>query len=127
MHLAAAAVVLAPALALGSFLTVVATRVPARRSIVRPPSSCDSCEMQILRRDNVPLLSYALLRGRCRHCRARITPLTPAVELVTATLIAACFALLGVTAWAALASSLCAVLVVLAAIGLGATGSRRFF
>jgi prepilin signal peptidase PulO-like enzyme (type II secretory pathway) len=127
MHLAAAAFVYAPALALGSFLTVVATRVPARRSIVRPPSSCDSCGTEILRRDNVPLLSYALLRGRCRHCQARISPLTPAVELATVASIAACFALLGVTAWAALASAVCAVLVVLAAIGLGATGSRRFF
>lgn len=125
MNLAAAAFVLAPALALGSFLNVVVTRVPARRSIVRPPSSCDSCGAEILRRDNVPLFSYALLRGRCRHCRARISPLHPVVELVTATLVAGCFAVLGVTAWAVLASALCAVLVVLAAIGLGATGSRR--
>jgi prepilin signal peptidase PulO-like enzyme (type II secretory pathway) len=120
MNLAAAALVLAPALALGSFLTVVVARAPARRSIVRPPSSCDSCGVEILRRDNVPLLSYALLRGRCRHCRARISPLYPAVELVTAALVAACFAVLGVTAWAALTSALGAVGVVLVA-----SGSRR--
>ena len=116
MDVAAAAVVLAPALALGSFLTVVAVRVPARRSIVRPPSSCGSCETEILRRDNVPLLSYALLRGRCRHCDARISPLYPAVELVSAALIVGCFAVFGVTAEAALASGVCAVLVTLSAM-----------
>ena len=116
MNIAAAAVVLAPALALGSFLNVVVVRVPARRSLLRPPSSCDGCATQILRRDNVPLLSYALLRGRCRHCDARISPLYPAVELVTAALIAFCFAVLGPGVRAGLAAALCAALVVLAAM-----------
>ncbi len=116
MDAAAAAFVLAPALALGSFLNVVVVRVPAGRSIVRPPSSCGSCATEILRRDNVPLLSYALLRGRCRHCDARISPLYPAVELVSAALTVACFAVFGVTAQAALASAVCAVLVTLSAI-----------
>jgi prepilin signal peptidase PulO-like enzyme (type II secretory pathway) len=83
---------------------------------VRPPSSCDSCATEILWRDNVPLLSYALLRGRCRHCDARISPLYPAVELVSAALIVACFAALGVTAQAALASAVCALLVTLSAV-----------
>ena len=64
MNVAAAAFVLAPALALGSFLNVVVARVPARRSILRPPSSCGNCSTEILWRDNVPLVSYALLRGR---------------------------------------------------------------
>jgi leader peptidase (prepilin peptidase) / N-methyltransferase len=117
MDVAAAALALAPALALGSFLTVVVTRVPARRSIVRPPSSCGSCGTEILWRDNVPVLSYALLRGRCRHCDARISPLYPAVELVSAALIVACFAVFGVTAQAALVSGVCAALVALSAIG----------
>jgi prepilin signal peptidase PulO-like enzyme (type II secretory pathway) len=116
MDATAAALVLAPALALGSFLNVVAVRVPARRSIVRPPSSCGSCATKILRRDNVPLLSYALLLGRCRHCDARISPLYPAVELLSAALIATCFAAFGVTAQAVLASGVCAVLVTLSAI-----------
>ena len=116
MNAAAAAFVLAPALALGSFLNVVVARVPARRSILRPPSSCGSCETEILWRDNVPLVSYALLRGRCRHCDARISPLYPAVELVSAALIVACFAAFGLTAWAALAAGFCAVLVTLSAI-----------
>ncbi len=59
VNVAAAAFVLAPALALGSFLNVVVARVPARRSILRPPSSCGSCETEILWRDNIPVLSYA--------------------------------------------------------------------
>ena len=108
--------VLAPALALGSFLNVVVVRVPARRSLVRPPSSCGDCGTEILWRDNIPVVSYVLLRGRCRHCDAHISLLYPAVELVTAALVVACFAVFGLTVWAALASALCAALVALSAI-----------
>ena len=118
MNAAAAAFVLAPALALGSFLNVVVARVPARRSLLRPPSSCGSCGHEILWRDNIPLVSYALLRGRCRHCQARISPLYPVVEAVTAALVVACVAVYGLTPEAALASGFCAVLVVLSAIDL---------
>jgi leader peptidase (prepilin peptidase)/N-methyltransferase len=113
---AAAALVLAPALALGSFLNVVAARVPVRRSLLRPPSSCGSCGEEILWRDNVPLLSYLLLRGRCRHCGARISLVYPLVEAGTAGLVAACAAVYGLTPYAALAGAFCAVLVVLAVI-----------
>lgn len=116
MNAAAAAFVLAPALALGSFLNVVVARVPARRSLLRPPSSCGSCGTEILWRDNVPVLSYLLLRGRCRHCEARISPTYPLVEAVTALLIVACVAVWGLTAYAALAAGFCAVLVVLSVI-----------
>jgi leader peptidase (prepilin peptidase)/N-methyltransferase len=116
VNAAAAAFVLAPALALGSFLNVVVARVPARRSILRPPSSCGSCATEILWRDNIPVLSYVLLRGRCRHCDAPISQLYPAVELVSAGLIVACFAVFGATAWAALTAGFCAVLVALSAI-----------
>jgi leader peptidase (prepilin peptidase)/N-methyltransferase len=111
-----ALVALAPALALGSFLNVVVARVPARRSILHPPSSCGSCGTEILWRDNVPLLSYALLRGRCRHCETRISPTYPLVEALTALLVVACFAVRGLTAEAALAAGFCAVLVVLSVI-----------
>jgi leader peptidase (prepilin peptidase)/N-methyltransferase len=116
MNAAAAVVALAPALALGSFLNVVAARVPARRSLIRPPSSCGSCEREILWRDNIPVLSYLLLRGRCRHCSARISPLYPAVEAATAALAVACVAVFGPTAQAALAVGFCAFLVTLSAI-----------
>jgi prepilin signal peptidase PulO-like enzyme (type II secretory pathway) len=116
VNVAAAAFVLAPALALGSFLNVVVARVPARRSILRPPSSCGSCDAEILWRDNIPVLSYALLRGRCRHCDASISLFYPAVELLTATLIVACVAVFGPTAEAALAAAFCSMLVVLSVI-----------
>jgi len=114
-----ALVVVAPALALGSFLNVVVARVPARRSLLRPPSSCGSCDTEILWRDNVPLLSFALLRGRCRHCDVRISPVYPVVEAVTAILVVACFAVYGLTAYAVLAAGFCAVLVALSAIDAG--------
>ena len=111
-------VVFAPGLALGSFLNVVAARVPLRRSIVRPPSACMSCNREIAWYDNVPLLSYFLLRGRCRHCEARIPFLYPAVELVTALLLAGCVLAFGLTARAAIAAFLCAVLVAVSVIDL---------
>jgi prepilin signal peptidase PulO-like enzyme (type II secretory pathway) len=116
VNTAAAAFVLAPALALGSFLNVVAARVPARRSIVRPPSSCGSCGHEIGWRDNIPVLSYVLLRGRCRHCDADISPMYPLVEAVTAALVVACVAVFGPTPKAALAAGFCAVLVTLSVI-----------
>jgi leader peptidase (prepilin peptidase)/N-methyltransferase len=115
---AAALFVLAPGLALGSFLNVVAVRVPERRSLLRPPSSCGSCEQEIAWRDNIPIVSYLLLRGRCRNCDASISPLYPLVEVVTAVLIVACVATFGPTAYAALAAAFCAVLVTLSVIDL---------
>jgi prepilin signal peptidase PulO-like enzyme (type II secretory pathway) len=116
VNAAAAAFAIAPALALGSFLNVVVARVPAGRSIVRPPSSCGSCGTEIRWRDNVPLLSYALLRGRCRHCDVRISLTYPLVEALTGLLVVACFAVWGATAEAALAAGFCSVLVVLSVI-----------
>jgi leader peptidase (prepilin peptidase) / N-methyltransferase len=116
MDYALAAVALAPGLAIGSFLNVVAARVPLRRSIVRPPSACMTCDTEIRWYDNVPLVSYALLRGRCRHCGVRIPLFYPAVELVTALLVAGCVLAFGLTAKAAVAAFFCAVLVAISAI-----------
>lgn len=115
MNAAAAVFVLPPALALGSFLNVAAVRVPARRSLVRPRSMCE-CGHEIGWRDNVPVVSYVLLRGRCRSCRAPISPMYPLVEAGTAGLIVACVTVFGVTAYAALAAGFCSVLVVLSVI-----------
>ena len=100
-----------PGLALGSFLNVVAVRVPLRRSIVRPRSACMSCGSEIAWHDNLPLVSYALLRGRCRSCGVRIPALYPLVELGTAFLVAGCVFAFGVTGEAAVAAFFCAVLV----------------
>jgi leader peptidase (prepilin peptidase)/N-methyltransferase len=72
-------------LSIGSFLNVVIYRVPAGKSIVAPPSACPQCDHQIGARDNIPLVSWILLRGRCRNCSAPISPRYPLVELGTAT------------------------------------------
>jgi leader peptidase (prepilin peptidase) / N-methyltransferase len=114
----AAAFAFAPALALGSFLNVVAARVPLKRSIVHPPSACMSCGERIAWYDNVPLVSWALLRGRCRSCKAAIPWVYPAVELATALLVAGCILAFGVTWDALVASFFCAVLVVISATDL---------
>ena len=84
MDFALAAFALAPGLAFGSFLNVVAARVPLRRSLVSPGSACMSCGHEIGWRDNIPVLSWLLLRGRCRDCEAVIPWRYPAVELVSA-------------------------------------------
>lgn len=118
MNAVAAAFVFAPALALGSLLNVVAARVPLRRSIVRPPSACMSCSERIAWYDNVPVLSWFLLRGRCRHCKAAIPWVYPGVELATAALVAGCVLAFGVTWDALIASFFCAVLVVISVIDL---------
>jgi leader peptidase (prepilin peptidase)/N-methyltransferase len=116
MDFALAAVAFAPGLALGSFLNVVAARVPLRRSLVRPRSSCMSCGHEIRWYDNVPLLSWLVLRGRCRDCAARIPFVYPAIELVTALLVAGCVLAFGLTGKAAVAAFFCAVLVAVSAI-----------
>ena len=77
-----------------------------------------SCGEQINWYDNLPLLSYVLLRGRCRHCQARIPLLYPGVELATAMLVAGCVLAFGLTAEAAIAAFFCAVLVAVSAIDL---------
>ena len=70
-------------LLIGSFLNVCIHRWPRGRSVVKPRSHCVRCRKFVAWYDNVPLLSYALLRGRCRHCGKRISLRYPAVELVT--------------------------------------------
>jgi leader peptidase (prepilin peptidase) / N-methyltransferase len=73
-------------LAFGSFLTVVIHRVPRKESIVLPGSACPSCGVAIRPRDNIPVLSYVLLRGKCRNCHTRISPQYPLIEALTAAL-----------------------------------------
>lgn len=71
-------------LIVGSFLNVVAYRVPAGRSVVTPRSACPSCGHEIRARDNIPVVSWFLLRGRCRDCARPISPRYPSVEAATA-------------------------------------------
>jgi leader peptidase (prepilin peptidase) / N-methyltransferase len=116
VDVALAAFVFAPGLALGSFLNVVAARLPERRSVVGGRSACLACGSEIAWYDNVPLVSYIVLRGRCRSCRAPIGWRYPAVELATGVLVAACFVRFGFSGEAFVAAYFCAVLVVLSAI-----------
>src|SRR3954447_15156016 len=71
-------------LLIGSFLNVVAYRLPRGESLLWPASHCPSCEAPIKPYDNVPVLSWLMLRGRCRGCGERISPRYPATELLTA-------------------------------------------
>ena len=85
-----AAIVLAAVggLIIGSFLNVVAYRLPRGESLSHPPSHCPSCGEPIKPYDNVPVLSWLLLRGRCRNCKAAISPRYPLVEALTGALYA---------------------------------------
>ena len=76
-------------LIIGSFLNVVAYRLPRGESLVAPGSHCPGCDAPIKPWDNVPLLSWLFLRGRCRHCSERISPRYPLVELATGAVFAA--------------------------------------
>ena len=116
MNLALAAVLAAPGLAVGSFLNVVVSRLPLRRSTAAGRSACMSCASEIAWHDNLPLLSYAILRGRCRSCGVRIPVRYPIVEALTAVLVIACGLRFGLTADALVAAFFCAVLVTLSAI-----------
>jgi leader peptidase (prepilin peptidase)/N-methyltransferase len=71
-------------LVFGSFLNVVIFRLPRGMSLIKPPSSCPGCGARIKPYDNVPVLSYVLLGGKCRTCRRRISTVYPAVEALTA-------------------------------------------
>ena len=82
-------------LAIGSFMNVVVYRLPRHMSVVQPPSHCPTCETQLTLFDLVPVMSWLWLRGRCRHCSARISSRYPLVELATGALCAAAAAALG--------------------------------
>jgi leader peptidase (prepilin peptidase)/N-methyltransferase len=105
-------------LLIGSFLNVVVARVPDRRSLVHPGSSCPGCGAAIAWYDNVPIVSFLALRGRCRACGTPIPWRYPVVEAVTAALFASAALRFGPTLDAVVAAALLAVLVALAAIDL---------
>ncbi|MCL4467903.1 MAG: prepilin peptidase [Deltaproteobacteria bacterium] len=84
-------------LVIGSFLNVVIYRLPEHQSIVSPGSHCPHCGKPIKPYDNIPLMSYMILRGRCRYCGNRISLRYPAVELITGLLAAGLFIKYGLT------------------------------
>jgi leader peptidase (prepilin peptidase) / N-methyltransferase len=105
-------------LIIGSFLNVVAYRLPRGESLVKPRSRCTSCGEEVRPYDNVPVLSWLVLRGRCRHCGTRISARYPAVELATALVFAAVAVVRGLDAELALTLPFAAMLIAVANIDL---------
>jgi leader peptidase (prepilin peptidase)/N-methyltransferase len=105
-------------LVVGSFANVCIHRLPLRQSVVTPPSRCPRCHERIAPWDNVPVLSYLLLLGRCRRCRGPISPRYPAVEAANGALYVAVGAALGPSPRAVVAMVFVTALVVLAFIDL---------
>lgn len=97
-------------LVIGSFLNVCILRIPADKSIVLPASSCPQCGKAIAPYDNIPVLSWLFLGGKCRNCKTKISPMYPAVELLTGILFLGCYFAFGLTVdalkWAVFASLL---------------------
>ena len=116
MELLAIIFIAAIGLVFGSFLNVCISRLPHHRSIVRPRSHCPHCGAAISARDNIPVLSFLLLRGRCRSCRQPIAPRYPAIELATAALWLLCWLKFGPTLEAAGTAIFCFLLLGLAAM-----------
>jgi len=102
----------------GSFLNVVIHRMPRGRSIVNPPSACPRCKVPIQRRDNVPILSYLALRGRCRSCGSRISARYPVVEILAGVIPVLIYGTYGFGRELALYWPLCYVLLCLSFIDL---------
>lgn len=84
-------------LTFGSFLNVCIHRLPQGLSVVKPRSACPNCKQAIAFYDNVPVVSWLILRGRCRHCKTPISPRYLLIELLTGALFVACYAYFGWT------------------------------
>jgi len=100
-------------LIIGSFLNVCIVRIPERKSIIMPASACPKCQAPIRPYDNIPVVSYLLLRGKCRKCKTKISPMYPVVELVTGILFFACYRAFGLTPEAAKWAAFSALMIVL--------------
>lgn len=99
-------------LAVGSFLNVCILRIPAGKSIVLGRSHCMSCKMPIKPYDLVPVISYIVLKGKCRNCKATISPRYPAVELLNAALWLSAYLAFGLTAKAFISMAFISALIV---------------
>jgi leader peptidase (prepilin peptidase)/N-methyltransferase len=101
-------------LIIGSFLNVCILRIPEGESVAKPRSRCPGCHKPVAFYDNIPVVSWLLLGGKCRHCKARISPMYPAIELLTGLLFYAAYRVFGLNVTGAKWALFSAVLVVLA-------------
>ena len=108
-------------LCLGSFLNVCILRLPHEHSLLRPPSTCPKCGQALAWRDNIPVVSWLLLKGRCRSCRAPISAQYPIIEAVTGLLWIGAVLLYGVTVQALAAGLLGTIL-----LGIAVTDARHY-
>lgn len=100
-------------LVFGSFFNVVGLRVPKGESIVRPRSHCPSCQTTLSGRDLIPVFSYLFLRGKCRTCQAKVSPIYPIIEFVTACLFVGVWQVFGWSAEAIVAFVFVSLLIVI--------------
>ena len=105
-------------LCVGSFLNVCIYRLPRRESLTHPPSRCTSCGRQLSWFDNVPVLSWAVMRGRCRTCGAPVSWMYPIVEIVTALVFVSAYVLYGITPLGGVRVAFACALIVLFVIDL---------
>jgi leader peptidase (prepilin peptidase)/N-methyltransferase len=103
-------------LVIGSFLNVCIARLPQQMSVSLPRSHCPNCKKQIASYDNIPILSYVILGGRCRHCRQKISVRYPAVEAATAVISLLLYLKFGLTLEWGIYLAFCSALIVLALI-----------
>jgi leader peptidase (prepilin peptidase) / N-methyltransferase len=103
---------------IGSFLNVCIYRLPRDKSVVRPPSACPDCGMRIRYYDNIPILSYFLLKGKCRTCGVRLSPIYPVVEALTGLLFLFIFRMNGLAAESGVLMLFTALLIVISFVDL---------
>ncbi|NOU99034.1 prepilin peptidase [Paenibacillus planticolens] len=100
-------------LVLGSFFNVVALRVPAKQSVVKPPSACPKCGKQLKSRDLIPVISYLFARGKCRYCQTKVSIIYPLGELATGLLFLWVYVHFGITGEALVALAMVSLLVII--------------
>lgn len=98
---------------LGSFFNVVALRVPAKQSVINPPSACPKCGTRLKARDLIPVISYLFTRGKCRHCQSKVSILYPLGELATGLLFVWVFVHFGITVESLIGLTLVSLLVII--------------
>lgn len=100
----------------GSFLEVVIYRLPRKLSIIKPASFCPGCKRKIAFYDNIPLVSFIILKGRCRYCKNKIPVTSLLVEMLTGLLFLANYIFFGLTKWTVTGIIFCSVLIVISFI-----------